>query len=136
MIGVQPGLCFKILGRTPVPKLPPSPPPPPPPPPPEPGFSHMRKQRREADQCLCFRYSDSTIHLLPKSHASSHLLRLYRPVFSQRAHQVVTLVFILILIWYHRMDPTQKRHLLSLVVRKPVSGVSDHVRHKPGCTTT
>ena len=25
---------------------------------------------------------------------------------------------------------------LSLVVRKPVFGVSDHVRHKPGCTAT
>ena len=29
--------------------------------------------------------------------------------------------------------PTQTN--LSLVVRKPVFGVSDHVRHKPGCTT-
>ena len=25
---------------------------------------------------------------------------------------------------------------MCLVVRKPVFGVSDHVRHKPGCTTT
>ena len=25
---------------------------------------------------------------------------------------------------------------MSLVVRKPVFGVSDQVRHKPGCTTT
>ena len=37
------------------------------------GFLHMRKQRRrsacgnrEADQRLCFRYTDSTIPLLPK----------------------------------------------------------------------
>ena len=35
-------------------------------------FLHMRKQRRrsgnrEADQRLCFRYTDSTIPLLPKS---------------------------------------------------------------------
>ena len=37
-------------------------------------FSHMRKQRRrsacgnrEADQRLCFRYTDSTIPQLPKS---------------------------------------------------------------------
>ena len=37
---------------------------------------HMQKQRqREADQCLCFRYIDSTIPLLSK--ASSHLLYLY-----------------------------------------------------------
>ena len=35
-----------------------------------------------ADQCLCFRYLDSTILLLPKSkfQASSHLLWLYSPV--------------------------------------------------------
>ena len=37
---------------------------------------------READQRLCFRYSDSTICLLlnPKFQASSSFLRLYRPV--------------------------------------------------------
>ena len=42
------------------------------------GFLHMRKQRRrlasrnrEADQRLCFRYTDSTIPLLPKSKISS-----------------------------------------------------------------
>ena len=41
------------------------------------GFLHMPKQRRrsashlEADQRLCFRYTDSTIHLLPKSEISS-----------------------------------------------------------------
>ena len=36
----------------------------------------------EADQRLCFRYTDSTSPLLSKSKisASSHLLRLYRPV--------------------------------------------------------
>ena len=28
------------------------------------------------------------------------------------------------------------RDHMSLVVRKPVFGVSDQVRHKPGCTTT
>ena len=50
---------------------------------------------REVDQHLCFRYTDSTIPLLPKFQASNHLLRLYslvcvipgrkprRPVFSQ-----------------------------------------------------
>ena len=45
------------------------------------GFLHMQKQRhrsasrlrgnREADQRLCFRYTDSTIALLPKSEISS-----------------------------------------------------------------
>ena len=51
---------------------------------------------READQRLCFRYIDSTIPLLTKFQASSHLQCLYspvcvgpgrkpqRPVFSQR----------------------------------------------------
>ena len=34
----------------------------------------------EADQCLCFRYTDTSIPLLSKSEASSHLLWLYRPV--------------------------------------------------------
>ena len=41
------------------------------------GYLHMRKQRRrsasrcrEADQCLCFRYIDSTIPLLSKSESS------------------------------------------------------------------
>ena len=34
----------------------------------------------EPDQCLCFRYRDSTITLLPKFQACSHLLWLYSPV--------------------------------------------------------
>ena len=54
----------------------------------------------EADQRLCFCYSDSTIPLLPKFQALSHLLWLYslvcvgpcrkprRPVFSQRGSYV------------------------------------------------
>ena len=40
----------------------------------KPGFFHMRKQRRSycaADQRLCFRYTDSTIPLLPISEISS-----------------------------------------------------------------
>ena len=55
---------------------------------------------READQPLCFRYTDSTIplHLNPKFHASRHILQLYspvcvgpgrkprRPVFSVQSH--------------------------------------------------
>ena len=36
---------------------------------------------READQRLCFRYTDSTIPLLPKSEISSYLLWLHCPVF-------------------------------------------------------
>ena len=37
-----------------------------------------------------------------------------------------------------RLDDEVQRKVLytSLAVRKPVSGVSDQVRHKPGCTAT
>ena len=38
------------------------------------GFLHMRKQRRRSAsryQRLCFRYTDSTLPLLPKSEISS-----------------------------------------------------------------
>ena len=35
---------------------------------------------READQRLCFRYTDTAIPLLPKFQASSHLLLMYSPV--------------------------------------------------------
>ena len=35
------------------------------------GFLHMRKRRRRSNQYLCFRYTDSTIPLLPKSEISS-----------------------------------------------------------------
>ena len=55
---------------------------------------------READQRLCFRYTDSTIPLHPKFQAASHLIWLYsqacvgpgrkprRPVFSQRGSHI------------------------------------------------
>ena len=43
------------------------------------GADQLRGNR-EADQRLCFRYSDSTIPLLLKSEISSSFLSLYRPV--------------------------------------------------------
>ena len=43
------------------------------------GADQLRGNR-EADQRLCFRYSDSTIPLLLKFQASSSFLSLYRPV--------------------------------------------------------
>ena len=67
---------------------------------------------READQRLCFRYSDSTIlyFLNPKFQASSHLLWLYspvcvrpgrkprRPVFSQRgSYMLATRILVIVL---------------------------------------
>ena len=52
---------------------------------------------READQRLCFRYTDSTIPLLIKSNtkfqASSHLLCLYSPVCVRPVHKTTLLVF-------------------------------------------
>ena len=59
---------------------------------------------REAVQCLCFRYTDSTISLLPKFQAPSNLLWLYspvcvrpgrkprRPVFSQRGSNMSVVI--------------------------------------------
>ena len=35
-----------------------------------------------------------------------------------------------------RGTPSNRSNKMSLVVRKPVFGVSDQVPHKPGCTTT
>ena len=43
-------------------------------------YADQLRGNREANQCLCFRYTDSTIPLLPKFHASTHLLWLYSPV--------------------------------------------------------
>ena len=42
--------------------------------------------------------------------------------------------------FYHRgsnfLNQSQVFHSISLVVRKPVFGVSDQIRHKPGCVVT
>ena len=60
-------------------------------------YADQLRGNREADQCLCFRYTDSTILLLPKTEITCHLLWLYslvcvgpgrkyrKPVFSQRS---------------------------------------------------
>ena len=82
----------------------------------------MRKQRcrsaAQIHQCLCFRYKDNTLPLIPKSKAIlcdciawfvSDLVGNPEDRFSHDADY------------------------MSLVVRKPVFGVSDLVRHKPGC---
>ena len=72
---------------------------------------------READQRLCFRYTDSTITLLLKSEiqASSHLLWLYnpvrvgprrksrRPVFSQRGSNTLKVKTHTAHIWLQRV---------------------------------
>ena len=38
--------------------------------------------------------------------------------------------------WKESTEGNNVKSYMSLVVRKPVFGVSDQVRHKPGCTTT
>ena len=38
--------------------------------------------------------------------------------------------------WGLRMSQDNRLVYMSLVVRKPVFGVSDQVPHKPGCTAT
>ena len=50
---------------------------------------------READQRLCFRYTDSTIPLLPKSEISSLLLSsvALQPVFCRARSETRTLFF-------------------------------------------
>ena len=98
---------------------------------------------READQHLCFRYIDSTIpyFLNSKFQASGHLLWLYslvcigpgrkprRPVFSQRGsyhpahlHSLISVFVVYCL--------RKQQDILSLLVRKPVFGVSYQVQHK------
>ena len=76
------------------------------------AYAKTKAQNRAADLCLCFRFIDSTVPLLPKSEISS----LYKTGF---------LMMWLII-----------HHYMSLVVRKPVLGVSDQVRHKLGCAVT
>ena len=91
---------------------------------------------READQRLCFRYTDSTIPLLPKYKISS----LYP--FSEAAQPDLCrtwsetpkngfLTSRLVSCPTHFARFLTLR-LLSLVLRKPVFGVSDQVRHTPG----
>ena len=107
-----------------------------------------------ADQHLCFCNIDSTIPLLPKFQASSHLLWLYSPVCGRAGlkpqRQVfspcgfylldeslkLTLKFSVLLLEHPETKLIKTLYQLSLIVRKPVCRVSDQVPHKLGCTTT
>ena len=93
------------------------------------------------------RIVQSLFYLDMKFQGSSHLLRLYslvcvrpgrkprRPVFSERGsfalHEHI-----------HARKASTENQIrnctshMSLIVRKPVFGVSDKVRHKPGCKAT
>ena len=117
---------------------------------------------READQCLCFRYNDSKIPLLPKSEISSikassvavqpGLCRtwsetpktgfLTRGSFNGEVLKNMPNITIILLSnhYVHIMltCPSNLDHLephfhMILVVRKPVFWVSDQVPQKPGC---
>ena len=122
---------------------------------------------REANQRLCFHYTDSTIPLLPTSETSS----LYSSSVAvqtslcqtwSKTQKTSFLTTRLIYTWTVRQNhfswaglgllsgqPVLKCSFglqlcseepyspsMSQVVRKPVFGVSDQVRHKPGCTAT
>ena len=80
---------------------------------------------READQRLCFRYTDSTIPLLSKSETSSLL--------------PFCVVVQPVLCWTWSETPKTgflTTRLMSLVTRASVFEIYDNVQHKPGCTTT
>ena len=107
---------------------------------------------READQRLCFRYTDRTIPLLPTSKISSlypssvavqpGLCRIWSET-PKTGFLTTKLIPVLImpvlrdclfvpLEVMHYGDPkASPRVYMSLVVRKPIFGVSDQVRHKP-----
>ena len=85
-------------------------------------FFHMQKQRRRsaaqcncaADQCLCFRNTDGTIPLLSKS----EIFKLLAFFCGRKG-----------LCWSWSETPRT-------VLRNPVLGVPDQVRHKRGCKST
>ena len=99
---------------------------------------------READQRLCFRYSDSTIPLLPTSEISSLLPSsvVVQPGLCRTWWETPKTGFLTTRLnyqaeWTFPSLSIEQVHLhLSCVTRKPAFGVSDQVRYKSGCTTT
>ena len=113
---------------------------------------------------LCFRYIDSTFPPPPKNEISSlePSSLVVQPGLCQTWSEKQKTVFLIIMttrykqaikcllnscqnvlvslrvdcMKIHRQPVISFQDHLSLVVRKPVFGVSDQVRHKPGCTTT
>ena len=93
---------------------------------------------REVDQRLCFRYTDSTIPLLPKS-KNFKLLSIFCGCIVWFVSKLVEnpedwlsqneAHLVLLSVWHRLLH-------MSLVVRKPIFGVSDQVLHKPGCAAT
>ena len=106
---------------------------------------------READQRLCFHHTDSAIPLLSKPDISSLWpssvaeqpglcqTRLKTPktgfvttrlIYCIMFNEFVSFCLLLI------SSEFKFSYHMSCVARKHVFGVSDQVRHKPGCTTT
>ena len=89
-----------------------------------------------ADQRLCFPYTDSIIPLLPKFEISS----LYpssvtsQPGLCGTWSETPKTGFLTTRLMLS--SPYVCVDYMSLVLRKPVFGVSDQVTHKPGCTAT
>ena len=94
---------------------------------------------READQRLCFRYTDSTIPLLPIPNFKPQanlcgctawfvwgLVGNPEDRFSHNEVHIIRTFFNIEVLKY----------IMGHVMRKPVFGVSEQVQHKPGCTAT
>ena len=87
------------------------------------GADQLRS-KYAADQRLCFHFIDSSIPLVHKFQASSHLLWLYCPVCVRPGPKPQRQVF------------SQQGSCFSRIARKPALGVSNQVLHKPVCTAT
>ena len=77
------------------------------------------KDADQYDQRLCFRYTDSTIPLLTKFQASSHLVRLYSLIKVGPGRETPKTVFFTRLVWFylfhaefHKQHEKQKLTLL------------------------
>ena len=97
-------------------------------------------ENKDADQRLCVRYIDSTITLLPNYKISSlkpSCVVVQPGLCGTRSETPKTGFLTTRLICVSTGAASIfciYADNISLVVRKPIFGVSDQVRHKPGCT--
>ena len=96
---------------------------------------------RVADQPLCFPDINSTIPLLPKSGISGLIFcdciaQLVMDLVDNPKDRLSRDVEKFLIFRHQNLFFTcsKLQNQLSFVVRKPVFGASDQVRHKPGCT--
>ena len=73
--------------------------------------------------------SDQCLHLL-------HLFVAFTSLFGSKSDRNATNFEDVLIFWKIMLPLTMRFPNMSLVVRKPVFGVSDQVPHKPGCTAT